>query len=124
MDTNQDTQFQQRRRWRRYSFQIPVRVSFPNGTEKGAIRAIATELNEGGMALRTATPLQIADELEIEFLPIAWDRPITAQGTICSRAEHELQYGVVFRKMTIKTRGDLYLLRETMRSSAVDYWHS
>jgi hypothetical protein len=124
MDTNQDTEFQQRRRWRRYSFQTPVRISFPNGPERAAIRAIATELNEGGVALRTATPLQIADELEIEFLPVAWDRPILAKGTVCSRAEHKGQYGVVFHNITLKQRGDLYLLRETMRSSAVDYWYS
>ncbi len=88
------------------------------------IPAIAMEVNEGGLALRTMGELQIGDQLQIEFQPIAWDRPILVNGVVHNGVGQRGHYGVMFLGMSPKQRGDLFLLCQIMRSAAVDYWHS
>jgi PilZ domain len=57
----------EKRRWRRYDFQVPVTLITSNGNKK--IQARGTDLNEGGMTVYAKAELTLGDVLNVEFRP-------------------------------------------------------
>jgi hypothetical protein len=57
----------EKRRWRRYDFQVPVTLTTNQGNKK--IQARGTDLNEGGMTVYAKAELTVGDELNVEFRP-------------------------------------------------------
>lgn len=57
----------QKRRWPRYDFQVPVTLTTNCGNKK--IPACGTDLNEGGMTVCSETELTLGHELKVEFRP-------------------------------------------------------
>ena len=59
--------YDQKRRWRRYDFQVPVILTTNHGNKK--IQARGTDLNEGGVTVCAEAELALGDELKVEFTP-------------------------------------------------------
>ena len=59
--------YDEKRRWRRYDFQVPVTLTTNHGNKK--IQARGTDLNEGGMTVYAKAELTLGDKLRVEFRP-------------------------------------------------------
>lgn len=103
------------RRWPRYRFQVPVRITLDGCTEP--IRAVGTELNEGGIAVYAGVELEIGDQLNLEFESHEWEHPVTVRGVVCNRPGDGYYYGVSFLTTRPTERGALVLLRQMLRSA-------
>lgn len=56
----------QKRRWRRYGFDLPVTITTSTGKR---LKARGTDLSEGGITVHAETPLTLGDELRVVFTP-------------------------------------------------------
>jgi len=105
------------RRWPRYRFQVPVRVTIQRDRYVATLTAVGTEMNEGGMALYAGIELSVGDQLQLEFELQSWDHPIAVRGVICNRPGDGYYYGVAFLPVSAEERGSLVLLRQMLRSA-------
>ena len=105
------------RRWPRYRFQVPVRVTVRRDRYVATLTAIGTEMNEGGMALYAGIELSIGDQLQLEFELQNWDHPITVRAVVCNRPGDGYYYGVAFLPAGPTERGNLVLLGQMLRSA-------
>jgi hypothetical protein len=59
--------FLNKRRWQRYSVELPVGILVWNGRSQNVMCGLCTKISEGGMLLYAEIPLQAGDLTEIEF---------------------------------------------------------
>ena len=83
-----------RRRWRRFSLDVPIRIIVHTPSKTSVIVGRGNELSEGGMAVTAGVELRLGDETEIEFTPPYSDSPIRIRGVVRNRAGY--RYGMEF----------------------------
>ncbi len=84
--------YPERRRWPRFSIELPVRVycDVPPKVHDGR----GTALNAGGMAVHTTVKLGIGDRIDIEFALPPSHEPVTARCAV--RNLNTQTYGIEF----------------------------
>jgi len=105
------------RRWPRYRFQVPVRITVNRDRYVATLTAVGTEMNEGGMALYAGIELTVGDQLQLEFELQNCDHPIGVRGVVCNRPGDGYYYGIAFLPVSAEERGSLVLLRQMLRSA-------
>jgi len=103
------------RRFKRYEFTVPVRVTIaaPQAT---LLETRADHMNDGGIAMRTNAKLSIGTQAKIEFAPASFDFPLTLSGVVRNRAGKE--YGVEFLATSPAENEHLTIFREILHSKA------
>ncbi len=80
------------RRWPRFAVKLPVRVY--RDLPCGADEALGTNLNAGGMAVRTTVDLRVGDLISVEFTPPYGQQMVTTRCFV--RNANRENYGVEF----------------------------
>ncbi len=102
------------RRWRRYSFTVPIHVTIEKPRHATLADTSACQVNDGGIALRTNAELSIGTQAEIQLPPAAFDFPLTLRGVVRNRAAG--QYGVEFLVTSAAENEHLTIFREILHS--------
>jgi len=55
------------RRWHRFRFDVPVRAILQRGARELQLAGRGTGMNEGGIGLDVETPVQLGDQVQVEF---------------------------------------------------------
>jgi c-di-GMP-binding flagellar brake protein YcgR len=87
-------QAKDRRRWTRYKFCAPVRISVDGREHSSAIEGLCLTLSEGGMSLFAAANVAVGTKVRIEFLQPSADERACIVGTIRNRMVY--LYGVEY----------------------------
>ena len=102
----------ERRRWRRYHFAVPIRVTIEKPQHATLENARGWRMNDGGLAVYADTELSIGDQAEIEFTPPHFDPAVTLRGVIRNRAGN--LYGVEFLATRAVEKEQLGLFRKIL----------
>ena len=101
---------QNKRRWRRLHFTVPVRVTPDQSRHNTVIDSCGCQINPGGISFFADTDLPIGDEVEITLT----DYRLTLRGVIRDRTGD--RYGVEFLAMRAEEKEQLRLFREILSS--------
>ena len=104
----------ERRRWRRYHFTVPVRVTIEKLLHVSVINSRSSKMNDGGLAVYADAELTIGDEAEIEFAPPHFDRALTLKGVVRNHTGDH--YGVEFLATSAEEREQLARFRQILRT--------
>ena len=107
---NIDDATEERRRWHRFQFTVPVRVRIEKAQAATLMNTHGSQMNEGGLAVYADIELPVGEEAEIEFT----DYHLTVEGVIRNRVDDV--YGVEFLATSATERGQLSLLRQILRT--------
>ena len=116
--TEQKAVFAGTRRWPRHHVNVPVMVVTAPKQVRREVAAIATELNEGGLALCTDIDLNIGDLVEIVFVVSCCALPLKFKGVVRNRHRYGCYYGIEFLDTSAAQRGEIVLLCQILRSDA------
>jgi hypothetical protein len=108
MATNGNIEIEERRRWHRSQFTVPVRVRIKKARETTLMNTHCSQMNDGGLAVYADTELPIGEEAEIEFT----DYHLTVRGAVRNRAGD--LYGMEFLAASNTERTQLSLLRKIL----------
>ena len=100
------------RRWRRYHFAVPVRVTVEEPQHATLDNARGWRINYGGAAVYADTELRIGSVAEIEFTPPHFYPPVTLRGVVRNRAGD--LYGVEFLGNSATDKKQLNLFRQIL----------
>jgi hypothetical protein len=100
----------QRRRFPRYKFDVPVTI-----TTRGAKKILArgTELNEGGLTVYGEAELSLGDELRVEFKPPFSNSAVNLAVVVRNRTGN--RYGTEFVCRNSVERQEIALLRTIVK---------
>jgi hypothetical protein len=115
-----DTASPEKRRWRRFHFAVPVRVTIEKPQHLTLTDARGWRMNNGGTAVYVDTELSIGSEAEIAFTPPHFYPPVTLRGVIRNR-EGDL-YGVEFLAKSAADNEELALFRQILARWAAAAW--
>ena len=101
----------QKRRWRRYDFQVPVILTTSNGSKK--IHARGTALNEGGIMVYAEAELTLGDELKVEFRPPFSNTALNLSVVVRNRIGN--RYGMEFIGTNGAELQEIVLLRKIVK---------
>ncbi len=101
----------QKRRWRRYDFQVPVNLTTRNRNKK--IPARGTDLNEGGITVYAEAELTLGDELKAEFRPPFSNTAVNLSVVVRNRSGY--RYGMEFIGTNSAERQEIVLLRKIVK---------
>jgi len=104
----------ERRRWRRYHFTVPVRVTIEKLLQFSVINSSSSQMNDGGLEVCTDTELTIGDEADLDFTPPHFDRALTLRGIV--RNHNGNFYGVEFLATSATEREQLACFRQILRT--------
>ncbi len=82
------------RRWQRYHFHVPVRVTLQTAVHRTEVIGRATEINEGGIGVHAAIELPVGETVSIQFSPTYSGIPVCLEGIVRNRT-HDY-YGLEF----------------------------
>ncbi len=82
------------RRWRRYHFHVPVRLTRQTALHRTEVIAHGTEINEGGIGVHAPVEFAVGEQVDIEFSPTYSGIPVRLQGVIRNRTRD--YYGLEF----------------------------
>jgi hypothetical protein len=102
------------RRWKRYAFTVPVRVTIEKPRHATLMNTRACQVNDGGIAMYTNAELSIGTQAAIQFTPAAFDFPLTLRGVVRNRAGG--QYGVEFLVTSAAENEHLTIFREILHN--------
>jgi len=105
---NIDDPTEERRRWHRFQFTVPVRVRIEKARDATLMNTHGSQMNDGGLAVYADTELPIGEEAEIEFT----DYHLTVRGGVRNRAGD--LYGMEFLSTSTTERSQLSLLRQIL----------
>ena len=105
---------ERRRRWRRYHFTVPVRVTIEKLLQFSVINSSSSQMNDGGLEVCTDTALTIGDKADLEFKPPHFDRALTLRGVV--RSNKGNFYGLEFLATSATERDQLACYREILRT--------
>ncbi len=97
-----------RRRWRRFEFTVPVRVTVEKFRQLSVISSRGSQVNAGGLAFFADTELSIGDEAEITLA----DYGLTLRAVVRNRTGN--QYGVKFLATSAEEAEQLGLFRQNL----------
>ena len=103
-----------RRRWRRYHFAAPVRVTIEKPRPTTLQDSRANEMNDGGIAIQTNAELSLGTQATIEFVPSSFGLPLTLRGVVCNRSGK--QYGVEFLVTSAAEKEHLLLFQKLLHT--------
>jgi hypothetical protein len=104
------------RRWRRFRFDVPVRVVMQRNARDLEFAARGTAMNEGGIALDLEASLQIGNLLQVEFAPPYAGLPVRVRSAVRNAAGN--RYGVEFLVADGEDQQEVGLFRQMLRSAA------
>ncbi len=117
MDSSQtQSQFDPKRRWPRYHFNVPVRLMFPRSGKMRIASATGKELNGGGVGVSTHVDMQLGDEVMLEFATPFLGLPIRVRAIVRDRSGHH--FGLEFTAGSRAEELEVALLRQTLVSYA------
>lgn len=114
MKTEPQNGFTETRRWRRFRFDVPVRVLRCNGRDV-EFAGRGTGLNEGGIGVYVKTPLQAGDLVEVELTPPYSGLTVRLRGTV--RHAKDSLYGVEFLTLDAAEEQEVALFRQMLRAA-------
>jgi hypothetical protein len=103
-----DQEASERRRWHRFQFTVPVRVTVEKSRHVSVINSRGSEVNAGGLTFSADTDLAIGDEAEIAVT----DFRLTLRGVVRDQVGN--QYGVKFLATSAEEAEQLGLLRQIL----------
>jgi hypothetical protein len=106
------------RRWRRYQFDVPVRLVFENGQQTRVAEGRGTELNEGGLGLYAGIELDIGDQVEVELTVPFYCLSLRLRGAVRNRPGNGYYYGIEFLDTDPEQKGEIMLLAKMLESAA------
>ena len=104
------------RRWRRFRFDVPVRVLLRRNDRELAFAGRGTGMNEGGIGIDVEAPLVIGSELQLEFKPPYAGLTLRVRGRV--RNASGTCYGVEFLADDDAERQEVELFRRMLRDAA------
>jgi len=104
------------RRWRRFRFDVSVRVLLRRGGRELSFAGRGTGMNEGGIGIYIEAPLEIGDLVHVEFMPPYSGLAVRVRGTI--RHIKETLYGVEFLAEDAAEQQEVALFRRMLRAAA------
>jgi hypothetical protein len=114
LETGRVIAFTERRRWPRYQFNLPVKISPTKPSFAGGLVGRTTEVNEGGLTINAGVPLNVGDELELELLPPYFGPPLKVRSAIRDAAGD--RYGVEFLPADLSEEHQLKAFRQFLQS--------
>jgi hypothetical protein len=99
------------RRWRRFEFTVPIRVTVDKFRQASVISSRGSRVNAGGLVFFADTDLAIGDETEIAFPDY---NDLTLRGVVRNRAGHNC--GVKFLAASAEEAENLGLFRQILSS--------
>jgi PilZ domain len=103
------------RRWRRFRFDVPVRVVLRRNARELEFAARGTGMNEGGIALDLEAPLQVGNLVQVEFRPPYAGLPVYVRGAVRHAAGN--RYGVEFLATDDAEQQEVGLFRRMLRAA-------
>jgi len=104
------------RRWRRFRFDVPVRVALRRNGRDLEFAGRGTGMNEGGIGIYVEAPLQAGDLVQVEFTPPYAGLTVSVQGTV--RHAKDSLYGVEFLSLDAAEQQEVALFRRMLRAAA------
>jgi hypothetical protein len=104
------------RRWRRYHFDVPVRVVVSRNSREIVLHGRGTSMNEGGIAVKLDVELTIGHQVEIEFTPPYAALPVRVRGAVRNSAGN--RYGLEFLTGDYGQEQEVALFRSMLRGAA------
>jgi hypothetical protein len=112
-NANSDSAGEEQRRWQRYQFTVPVRVTIEQPRHATLVDTRACEMNDGGITICAKAELSIGAQLEIRFMPPSFDFPLTLRGVVRDAAKD--RYGVEFLVTSAAEKEHLMIFGEILR---------
>ncbi len=104
------------RRWRRFRFDVPVRVLLRRNGRDLDFTARGTGMSEGGIGLYVEAPLAVGDVVFVEFKPPYSGLAVRVRGIV--RHTKETLYGVEFLAADAGEQQEVALFRRMLRAAA------
>jgi len=104
------------RRWRRFQFDVPVRVTLRRNARDLEFAGRGTGMNEGGIAIDLEEPLQVGNLVQVEFRPPYAGLPVYVRGAVRHAAGKH--YGVEFVAADEAEREEVGLFRRMLRAAS------
>jgi hypothetical protein len=104
------------RRWHRYRFDVPVQVVLRRNPGDRGFAVRGTAINEGGIALDLDTPLQVGNQVQVEFRPPYAALPVRMRGVVRNVTGN--RYGVEFLAADPGEQQEVGLFRQMLRAAA------
>ncbi|HYY69266.1 MAG TPA: PilZ domain-containing protein [Terriglobales bacterium] len=106
------------RRWRRYHFDVPVRLLFDNGRQTRVAEGRGTELNQGGLGLYAGIELEAGDQVEVELTVPFYSSSLRLRGVVRNRPGNGYYYGIEFLDSDPVQKSEITLLAKMLESAA------
>lgn len=103
------------RRWRRFHFEVPVRLVVHRPSYAGSITGRGTELNEGGMCVFATIELHLGDQVAVEFTPPHGEAPLRLWAVVRNRAGY--YFGLEFLAENTGERDQVERFRSVLRGA-------
>src|SRR5271157_4355648 len=103
------------RRWRRFRFDVPVRVVLRRDGRDVKFAGRGTGMNEGGIGIYVEAPLQAGDLVQVEFTPPYSRLTVRVRGTV--RHADSNRYGVEFLAQDAAEQQEVGLFRRMLRAA-------
>ncbi len=106
------------RRWHRFRFDVPVRVLMRRNARDLEVAGRGTGMNEGGIGivLNLDAPLQVGNQVQVEFRPPYAGLPVYVRGAVRHAAGN--RYGVEFLATDAAEQEEVGLFRRMLRAAA------
>jgi len=116
LKTEPQNAFAETRRWRRFRFDVPVRVLQRRNGREVVFAGRGTGMNEGGIGIYAEAPLQADDLVQVEFTPPYSGLTVSVRGTV--RHAKDSLYGVEFLTLDAAEEQEVALFRRMLRAAA------
>jgi len=103
------------RRWRRFRFDVPVRVVLWRDGRGCEFAARGIGINEGGIGIYVQAPLQAGELVYVEFVPPYSGLAVRVRGTV--RYSKDNLYGVEFLAENAGEWQEVELFRRMLRAA-------
>ena len=103
------------RRWKRFHFEVPVRLVVHRPAFASSITGRGSELNEGGMCIFAGIELRLGDQVAVEFIPPHGEAPLRLWAVVRNRAGY--YYGLEFLAENIGERDQVERFRSSLRET-------
>jgi hypothetical protein len=104
------------RRWHRFRFDMPVRVVLRRDARDLAFAGRGTGMNEGGIGLDVEAPLQVGNQVQVEFTPPYAGLTVRVRGEVRNATGN--RYGVEFLAVDAAEQQEVGLFRQMLRAAA------
>ena len=104
------------RRWHRFRFDVPVQVVLRRDARELQLAGRGTGMNEGGIGLDVEAPVQLGDQVQVEFTPPYSGIKLRVRGMV--RNADGNRCGIEFLAADEGERQEVALFRRMLRAAA------